>query len=94
MACSSGCASGPHATYGACLRAKGLQVAGVEAHAHSVKQDHMIRDYVDARNSGMQPETLYPRDVAFARKYTDRFGVPYRADVSTPVVQKTPGAAE
>lgn len=81
MACSTGCSTGPHATYGECLRAKGIQVADVKAHQFNTNRDSEINNYIDARKSGMQPETIFKKDVDFARDYTERTGTPYRADL-------------
>jgi hypothetical protein len=81
MACSSGCLTQDHASYGDCLRSKSLQVADVEAHAYRTNQEHQIREYQDARREGMQPASFFKRDVDFARAATKAAGgVPYRAD--------------
>lgn len=81
MACSSGCSNpGSHSSYGSCLRSKRLEVADPEAHRRNNSMYRVMDDYVDARNSGMQPEGVTARDVAFAREQTERTGVPFRAD--------------
>ena len=80
MACSSNCKTGPHATYGQCLRAKGLQVAGVEAHAQNKAQNSQIKEYVKAREAGLQPATVFKHDVDAAWRATEATGVPFRAD--------------
>lgn len=81
MACTSGCPTpGAHDTYGDCLRAKSLQVADPSArsHRHSIEQQQ--KEYVDARREGMQPQTIFKRDVDFAREMTKITGTPFRAD--------------
>lgn len=80
MACSSGCLSKNHQSYGECLRSKRLEVADPEAHRRNNSMYRAMDDYRDARYSGMQPATVFPKDVAFAREMTDRTGVPFRAD--------------
>ena len=78
---SSGCPTpGAHKTFGECIRSKGVQVADVEAHRFNQSMHAGIKDYVAARNEGMQPATVFKKDVAFAREMTQRTGVPYRAD--------------
>jgi hypothetical protein len=67
------------------MRAKNIQVADVQAHAYNGRQKRAIDAYLDARNSGMQPDSLFPSDVAKARKITDATGVPYRGDQPTPL---------
>lgn len=83
MACSSGCPTQDHATYGECLRSKSLQVADVTAHAFHQKRNHEINEYIDARREGMQPKTFFKRDVDAARAITKATGVPYRADTGS-----------
>lgn len=78
--CSSGCPSQDHETYGACLRAKRLEVSDPEAHRRNQSMHRALDDYVDARRSGIQPATVFPKDVALAREVTEKTGVPFRAD--------------
>lgn len=81
MACSSGCPTpGAHATWGECLRAKSLQVADVQAHHYNTGQHRQIKEYVRAREAGLQPATVFKRDVDKAWASTEKTGVPYRAD--------------
>lgn len=81
MACSSSCRTKDHATYGECLRAKSLQVADVTAHQFHLKRNSEIKEYIDARNEGMQPQTFFKRDVDLAREVTQATGTPFRADI-------------
>lgn len=78
--CSSGCPSQDHSSYSECLRSKRLQVSDPEAHRRNQAMYHAIDDYVDARRSGIQPATVFPKDVALAREVTEQTGVPFRAD--------------
>lgn len=81
MACTSGCPTpGLHASWGECARAKRMQVAGVEAHQKNKAMHKGLDDYVAARRAGLQPDGVFPAQVAKARKITDETGVPYRAD--------------
>lgn len=80
MSCSSGCPTQDHATFGECLRSKNLQVADVTAHKFNQARTREIKEYVDARREGMQPKTIFKRDVDAARKITAKTGVPFRAD--------------
>lgn len=80
MACSSSCPTQDHESYGACLRSKSLQVQDPTAHKFNQSQHSQIKEYVKAREDGMQPASVFKRDVDFARKVTDKTGVPFRAD--------------
>jgi hypothetical protein len=80
MPCSSGCRSQSHESYGACLRAKNLEVQPVEAHKFNRAQENDIKEYGKARRAGIQPATLSRADVEIAWKMTDKLGVPFRAD--------------
>lgn len=80
MACSSGCPTQNHESWGACVRAKSIQLEDVTAHAVNQRDRRDVREYVEARNEGMQPEGIGKKHVTFARKVTDMTGTPYRAD--------------
>lgn len=80
LACSSSCRTQDHTSYGDCLRSKSLQVAGVEAHKFNQHRTSEIREYVRAREAGLQPKSFFRKDVNAAWKVTDRTGVPFRAD--------------
>jgi len=81
VACSSGCPTpGAHKTWGECLRAKSLQVADVTAHKFNTSQHRQIKEYVRAREAGLQPDTVFKRDVDKTWAATEKTGVPYRAD--------------
>jgi hypothetical protein len=81
MACSSGCPTpGAHASWGECLRSKSLQVADVTAHQFNTGQHRQIKEYVRAREAGIQPDSVFKRDVDKAVRITEKTGTPYRAD--------------
>lgn len=80
MACSSGCRTKDHKSYGACLKSKGIQIEGVEAHDVNRKIRSDVEEYVDARREGIQPESISLKDTMMARRITEATGVPYRAD--------------
>jgi hypothetical protein len=81
VACSSACPTpGLHESYGACLRAKSLQVADVTAHKYNQGQTKALNAYVDARRAGLQPETVFKKDTDKAWRITEKTGVPFRAD--------------
>ena len=81
MACSSGCPTpGAHQSFGACLRSKALHIGDPEARRYRRSQESSINEYLDARNEGMQPQSVSKKDVDFARQVTKATGVPFRAD--------------
>lgn len=82
MACSSSCRTKDHPTFGACLRAKNLQVADVEAHRRNSSMHKGLDAYRSAREAGLQPDGVFPAQVAKAWETTDQTGVPYRGDHS------------
>lgn len=82
MACSSSCVSGPHRTYGECLRAKRLQVADVTAHKFNQNLHSELDAYRSAREAGLQPAGTRMAQVKKAWEITDKTGQPYRADVA------------
>jgi hypothetical protein len=80
LACSSTCPTQDHESYGQCLRSKRLTVADPQAHKHNQRVYAQCDAYADARRAGLQPETVFKKDVDFAWKETERTGTPYRAD--------------
>jgi hypothetical protein len=81
MSCSSGCTSGPHETWGQCVRAKRLHIADVTAHKVNGAIHRTQKEYVKAREAGLQPDGTSAAQVASAWKQTDATGVAYRGDV-------------
>lgn len=81
MACSKGCPTpGKHGTWGACLRAKGVQIADIQAHQHNQSVNRELNDYRAAREAGLQPAATTASAVKQAWAATDATGAPFRAD--------------
>ena len=59
MACSSGCRTQDHASYGACLRSKNMQLNGLQSlggdRDGQKKLDRSLALYGEARSAGLQP---------------------------------------
>lgn len=62
------------------MRAKRLTIADPTAHKFNQGRYREVDAYVDARKAGLQPETVFKKDVDFAWRETERTGKPYRAD--------------
>lgn len=88
MACSSGCPTQDHATFGACLRSKKIQLADPTAHQFNTGLNKQLDNYVDARRAGIQPDGVGAKQVAAAWKETERTGTPYRGDQITPLSEE------
>lgn len=67
-----------HETFGACLRAKSIQVTGPD-HQHFVQRAKVLGRYESARREGIQPQSPLTRHVSHAVARSDRDGVAYRA---------------
>lgn len=81
MTCSSGCPTpGSHESYGQCIRAKHLEFENPEAHKFNQGVRDSQESYAAARRAGIQPKTLWQKDIKEAWKLTDKLGRPYRAD--------------
>jgi hypothetical protein len=76
VACSSNCRSGPHETYGACLRAKNLRTNALDGETLVVQKaaDKTLDDYAKARSYGIQPKSTRARDVQAAIRVSDITG--------------------
>lgn len=72
-----GCGAG-HETFGACMRAKRIQVAG-PGHQHFVDRHRVLTRYANAREQGIQPQSPMTRHVQKAIQRSDRDGEAYRA---------------
>lgn len=77
MACTTGCPTpGTHATWGECLRAKGLQIQPGIMDAPARREfDAENSMYASARADGIQPKAVTRSAVEQARKFTDATGV-------------------
>lgn len=81
LPCSSSCPTpGAHATWGECVRSKGIQIADVDAHIHNTRQNADLKHYVRAREAGLQPASVSRTDVDKALAITEKTGTPFRAD--------------
>lgn len=80
MACTTGCRTQDHVSYGECLRSKKLQVQDVTAHKYNSGIRKQLDAYVDARKAGLQPQTVFKKDVDHAWSMTEATGTPFRAD--------------
>lgn len=79
--CSAGCPTpGAHDSWGDCLRSKRVQLADVGAHLQNTSVYRASDAYRAAREDGLQPDTVTEAAVDKARRLTDAFGTPYRAD--------------
>lgn len=67
MACSSGCKTQDHATYGECMRSKGIQIDRYALvgnnQAAEVKKNHTLDRYRQMRESGLQPPGILKTDL-------------------------------
>jgi len=78
--CSSGCTTGPHRFWGDCVRSKDILIADVTARKFNHGINRQLKDYSAAREAGLQPETVFKKDVDAAWRKTEALGVPFRAD--------------
>lgn len=83
MSCAARCPTpGGHASYGACLRAKGIQID-----KHALKhgdvdrqKDKTLNRYVSLREQGIHPQSPTKRHVDAAEIISNHTGVAYGAD--------------
>ena len=84
MACASSCPTKDHATYGECLRSKGLAVYGLESTGNDfTKQKKWDRELDRARNlmsNGVLPRNTFGKALDEAERKSDAMGKPFRAD--------------
>ena len=62
------------------LHRQRLQVADAEAVKHDQSLRRQLNAYQDACLAGLQPDTVFKKDVDRAWKITEATGVPYRGD--------------
>jgi predicted urease superfamily metal-dependent hydrolase len=55
-------------------------VAPVDAHMQNKAQNSQIKNYVAAREAGLQPKSVFKHDVDTAWRKTEETGTPFRAD--------------
>lgn len=84
MACSSGCPTQNHASFGECLRSKNLKTAvsipgkGYDRAVQS-QWDKRINSYKQARAEGIQPQSTRSADIKRAVAVSDATGSAYQA---------------
>lgn len=74
MACSSSCPTQDHESWGACVRSKRLTTAPSDVREYHIRKNKGIDAYLKARKQGIQPATVFPKDVAIANALSDKFG--------------------
>lgn len=81
MACSTGCRTQDHATFGECLRAKNLKTNALNPEALAVQKsaDKTLADYRKARSYGIQPKSTRAADVQMAIRASEKTGEAYQA---------------
>lgn len=84
MACTTGCATQDHASYGECLRGKNLRVAycnsaGGMDYTEQKKWDASLDNYREARAQGIQPSGTRPDQVRNAVAISDATGTAFEA---------------
>lgn len=77
--CSHACISKDHATFGECLRAKGIQIGDVRGTGVSAALDLRLSSYDNARRQGIQPASTKMRDVAAAERISQASGKAFDA---------------
>ena len=86
MACTSGCPTQDHRSYGACLRSKGIATTGLESTGPGFTKerqklwDSELNLYADARKQGIQPAGTDMASIRQALDISDATGTAYQAD--------------
>lgn len=81
--CSSACKTKDHASFGDCIRSKGLRVAycrsaaGMDADTQK-KWDAELDSYRSARAEGIQPQGTKQHQIDAAKAISDATGVAYQ----------------
>ena len=85
MACTSGCPTKDHRSYGACLRSKGIATTGLESTGPGFTKerqklwDSELNLYADARKQGIQPAGTDMKSIRDALDKSDAMQAPYDA---------------
>lgn len=85
MACSSGCPTQDHATYGECMRSK-KQMIGFAASVRGADKtrdklwDKELDMYAAARKAGIQPDGTGTKKIQFAMDQSEKHGMRYGTD--------------
>ena len=78
--CSSSCPTQDHASWGECVRSKGLRVGWAASHkgidrTKEKRWEQGLQEYRDARAAGIQPASTNVRDVRAAVSASEAAGV-------------------
>ncbi len=85
MACSSGCPTQDHRTYGECMRSK-RQMVGFAASARGADKtrdnlhNRELDMYADLRRQGIQPDGTGMAKLEFAKRMSEENGMAYGRD--------------
>lgn len=82
--CSSSCPTQDHASWGECVRAKGLRVGWAASHkgidrTKEKRWERDLQEYRDARAAGIQPATTSVQDVRAAVAASEATGTAVNA---------------
>lgn len=78
MACSSSCRTQDHASYGECMRSKGIKVRG-ESVQIQARADKELSRYAELRKQGIQPKSTKMRDIQVADAISNETGAAFDA---------------
>lgn len=87
MACRTGCKTKDHESWGACIRAAGLQIAPGETapgQYTSKSWDNELELYREARRQGIQPEGTTLPKIRAALDASDKLGRAYNGEKDMP----------
>lgn len=81
MACSSSCKTQDHASYGECMRSKGIRTTAIplDVHEANKKQTKTLDKYAEARRYGIQPKSTRHADVENAVRISEATGEAFQA---------------
>lgn len=78
MACSSGCKTKNHKSYGECMRAKNVGKDYIDVSLQK-RADKNLDNYERARKYGIQPKSTQQRDVDTAIAISEKTGDAFQA---------------
>lgn len=83
--CTSGCSTGGHASWGACLRAKALRIGYCRSsighdRTRQNKWDRELGLFAEAKDAGIMPDGTRTHNTRFAMDMSERFGGRYGTD--------------
>lgn len=91
--CTSGCRTKNHASYGECLRSKGVAATGLESTHPSFATDRQkawdkeLDRYEAAVKQGIQPASTQTKHIIAAEEVSQQLGVPFKADAPPEVIK-------